>query len=84
MSRAAISRMRLIPIVRIRHFYYFGLPYAGLNAVIDADSGESILFGDEPSIDHIVWMGTQPTLHEKAHNVGVEHVMTSDSLRGVL
>ena len=64
--------------------YYFGLPYAGLNAVIDADSGESILFGDELSIDHIVWMGTQPTLHEKAHNVGVEHVMTSDSLRGVL
>ena len=38
--------------------YYFGLPYAGLNAVIDADSGESILFGDELSIDHIVWMGT--------------------------
>lgn len=64
--------------------YYFGLPYAGLNAVIDADSGESILFGDELSIDHIVWMGTQPTLHEKAHNVGVEHMMTSDSLRGVL
>lgn len=64
--------------------YYFGLPYAGLNAVIDTDSGESILFGDELSIDHIVWMGTQPTLHEKAHNVGVEHMMTSDSLRGVL
>lgn len=64
--------------------YYFGLPYAGLNAVIDTDSGEATLFGDELSIDHIVWMGTQPTLHEKAHGVGVEHVLPSAALRGVL
>lgn len=51
--------------------YYFGLPYAGLNAVIDIDNDREIIFGDELTIDDIVWMGTQPTLHEKASMVGI-------------
>ena len=54
--------------------YYFGLPYAGLSAVINIDDDETIIFGDEISIDHIVWMGTQPTLREKSDRVGVENV----------
>ena len=51
--------------------YFFGLSYAGLTAIIDIDENREIIFGDELSIDHIVWMGTQPTLHEKAQRVGV-------------
>lgn len=54
--------------------YYFGLPFAGLGAIIDIDNDREIIFGDELTIDHIVWMGTQPTLHEKAHSVGVDNV----------
>ena len=34
--------------------YYFGLPYAGLNAIIDIDEDREIIFGDELTIDHIV------------------------------
>lgn len=64
--------------------YYFGQPYAGLNAVIDIDNDREIIFGDELSIDHIVWMGTQPTIHEKAHNVGVDNVLPSHELRKYL
>lgn len=64
--------------------YYFGLPFAGLAAVIDADNGREIIFGDELTIDDIVWMGTQPTLHEKAHSVGVDQVLPSGQLRDVL
>lgn len=64
--------------------YYFGLGYPGLCAVIDIDNDREIIFGDELTIDAIVWMGTQPTLHEKAHSVGVDNVMPSESLRGVL
>ena len=52
--------------------YFFGLSYAGLAAVIDIDENREIIFGDELSIDHIVWMGTQPTLHEKAQRVGID------------
>ncbi|MDE6842825.1 MAG: aminopeptidase P N-terminal domain-containing protein, partial [Muribaculaceae bacterium] len=36
--------------------YFFGQPYAGLNAIIDIDNDREIIFGDELSIDHIVWM----------------------------
>lgn len=45
--------------------YYFGLSFAGLSALIDIDEDKEIIFGDELTIDHIIWMGIQPTLHEK-------------------
>ena len=48
----------------------FGLSFAGLSALIDIDEDKEIIFGDELTIDHIVWMGTRPTLHEKASAVG--------------
>lgn len=38
--------------------YFFGLSYAGLAAVIDIDEDKEFIFGDELTIDHIVWMGT--------------------------
>ncbi|MDR2920126.1 MAG: aminopeptidase P family protein [Tannerella sp.] len=60
--------------------YYFGLSYAGLAAVINIDTDETIIFGDEISIDHIVWMGTQPTLKEKSESVGVQKTLPSKQL----
>ena len=57
--------------------YYFGLSFAGLSAIIDIDEDKEIIFGDELSIDHIVWMGTQPTLKEKSERVGVTHTLPS-------
>lgn len=36
--------------------YYFGLSCAGLSAIIDIDEDKEIIFGDELSIDAIVWM----------------------------
>ena len=30
--------------------YFFGLPYAGLNAIIDIDEDREIIFGDELTI----------------------------------
>ncbi len=52
--------------------YYFGSDYAGLAAVMDLDKGTDTIFGDELTIDHIVWMGTQPTVQEKCERVGVK------------
>ena len=64
--------------------YYFGLAYAGLNAVIDIDNDREIIFGDELSIDHIVWMGNQPTLHEKAQSIGISDTRPSAELKKYL
>lgn len=46
--------------------YFFGSDYAGLSALIDIDEDREIIFGDELTIDDIVWMGTQPTIREKS------------------
>lgn len=51
--------------------YFFGSDYAGLSAIIDIDEDKEIIFGDELTIDDIVWMGAQPTIREKSEWVGV-------------
>lgn len=51
--------------------YFFGLDFQNLAAVIDADSGEEIIFGDDVKIEDIIWMGPQISLQEKAEKVGV-------------
>lgn len=51
--------------------YYFGISNAGLSAIIDIDEDHEIIFGDELSIDMIVWTGILPTLHAQALEVGV-------------
>ena len=51
--------------------YYFGLNQPELAAVIDVDEGRAVIYGDELTIDHIVWMGDLPTIAERAERVGV-------------
>ena len=46
--------------------YYFGLDVAGLAAMIDVDSGEETIFGNELTIDEIVWTGPLPSVTEMA------------------
>lgn len=60
--------------------YYLDQPYAGLNAIIDIDENREIIFGDELTMDYIVWMGNQPTIHEKAAAVGVAETMPAAAL----
>ena len=64
--------------------YYFGLDQAGLAAVIDIDRGEEVIFGDELTIDDIVWTGTVPTLEHNAQLCGVEKTMPLSALKGYL
>jgi Xaa-Pro aminopeptidase len=51
--------------------YYFGLNQPDLVGVLDVDAGQAILFGDDLTMDAIVWMGVQPTVAERAQQVGV-------------
>lgn len=46
--------------------YYFGLSHAGLTGVIDIDNDKEYIFGDDLTIDDMVWMGAQPSLAERA------------------
>lgn len=51
--------------------YYFGLNLPTLAGVIDAESGEAMLFGDDFTVDDIIWTGPQPSLVELGAQVGV-------------
>jgi Xaa-Pro aminopeptidase len=51
--------------------YFFGLDYEDLAAIIDIDNNQTIIFGDELTIDDIIWSGVQPTIAEKSAAVGV-------------
>ncbi|HKL09348.1 MAG TPA: aminopeptidase P N-terminal domain-containing protein, partial [Bacteroidales bacterium] len=53
--------------------YYFGLDYPGLFGVIDIDEDKDYIFGDDLTIDHIVWMGSQPTIKERSEKAGIKN-----------
>ena len=64
--------------------YFFGLDYAGLAAVIDVDDDSETVFGNELTIDDIVWTGTQPTLKEKAETVGITKTLPMAELKNYI
>lgn len=64
--------------------YYFGLDQPSLAGVIDADIGEVTLFGDDLTIDMIVWMGTLPKLSLLCEQVGVSHQEPLSALQVIL
>lgn len=54
--------------------YFFGLDSPNLFALIDIDEDKEIIFGDDRSLEDIIWMGYQPRLIEKARKAGVKEV----------
>lgn len=60
--------------------YFFGLKEPDLAAIIDVDSGEEVLFGNDVDIDDIIWMGPQPLIRDKALKVGVKKSLPFSSL----
>ena len=51
--------------------YFFGLNQPGFAGVIDIDSGDEYIFGNDVDMDDIIWMGPQPSVKDMAARVGV-------------
>ncbi len=51
--------------------YFFGHSVPALAGVIDVESGEETLYGDDFTVEDIIWMGPQPTIRDFADEVGV-------------
>ena len=64
--------------------YYFGLDVPSLIGVIDAESGEAMLFGDDFTVEDIIWTGPQPRLVELGAEVGVTNCQPLKALDGVI
>ena len=54
--------------------YFFGLDHPGLAAVMDIEAGTDCIYGDDYTLDDIIWMGPQPTITDMAKNIGVVSV----------
>ncbi len=64
--------------------YFFGLNEPDMAALLDVESGEQILFGNDVDIDDIIWMGPQESVKEKAFSVGIETSEPMAALQGYI
>ena len=64
--------------------YFAGHNIPDLALTIDAASGASRLWGDDISLDHVVWMGEQPSVADLAQQIGAERGGTLDELSATL
>ncbi len=64
--------------------YFFGLDFPSLAAIIDVDRDKEIIFGNDLTVDDIIWRGPQPALSERCQEVGVRETAPSDKLQVVL
>ena len=64
--------------------YFFGLDYPGLAGVVDVEEDKDIVFGDDVTIEDIIWMGDQPLLKDRAVKAGVEETLPSNMLEDTL
>ncbi|MDR0790030.1 MAG: aminopeptidase P family protein [Bacteroidales bacterium] len=53
--------------------YFFAHNLQDLVGVIDCDSGEEYLFGEDVSIDDIIWTGPVASMLERANEIGVSN-----------
>ena len=51
--------------------YFFGIDSPGFAAIIDVESGEEIIFGNDFTMDDIIWMGHQCSISDRAALTGV-------------
>lgn len=64
--------------------YFMGWDRPHLAALIDTQAGTTTLLGQEASVEHIVWMGPQPSLREMADRVGAEQTESYGELSRLL
>jgi len=64
--------------------YFFGLDLPHLAAIIDIDNDREIVFGNDLTIEDIIWTGPQPTLSERCQKSGVKGAAGLDKLQPTL
>ena len=55
--------------------YFFGVDHPGFAGIIDVDNGEDYFFGDDITMDDIIWMGPQPSMKARTAKVGITNVL---------
>lgn len=53
--------------------YFFGQDKPGFTGLIDVDADKDYIYGEDFTIDDIIWMGPQPTVKALGKEVGITH-----------
>lgn len=64
--------------------YFWGLDLPGLAAVIDVDTDTETVFGNDLSLDDVIWTGPQPSLPERCRGIGVDRTSPLGKLPGII
>jgi Xaa-Pro aminopeptidase len=64
--------------------YFFGLDLHGFSGLMDFDSGEDWIFGNDFDLDDIIWMGPQPSVKDLALKCGVNNSAPISALEEVV
>ncbi len=64
--------------------YYFGIEHPGFAAIIDIDENKEMIFGDDLSVDDIVWTGPQKTTAQLAKSVGINNTAPTNKLDTII
>jgi len=64
--------------------YLLGLDDPGLAAVMDIDEDSECVYGDDLTVDDIIWTGPQPPLKEKCQKIGISETAPLDQLPVIL
>ncbi len=64
--------------------YYTGIQHPELALIIDCNSDAETLLGDDYTIDHIVWMGAQPTIKDRADKVGIANTEPFNKIESII
>ena len=64
--------------------YFFGINNPGFAGVIDVEGGEETIFGNDFTMDDIIWMGPQPSVSFQASEVGVANSAPLSNLKPLI
>lgn len=64
--------------------YFIGIDQPGLAAVVDPESGKTTVYGDELTMDDIVWTGEVPSIREQAAHAGIQDVRPRAEMKAAL
>ena len=61
--------------------YYIGINLPDLFAIIDCDKNETTLYGDDVTMDMIIWTGDQPALSDLGGQAGIKKIKPLSDLK---
>lgn len=64
--------------------YFVGIDRPGLAAIIDVDEDKTTVFGNELTLEDIVWTGAQPSIRDLSAQSGIHHTSPFNDLAEVL